>query len=102
MSAHPNSGRIVAAWIDGHPQRPPDRLVGQVAGIVGTLLRDDGCSAEEVRAALGEMDRKGLHPSTLPSLVHAARSRHDEPPPSRTQTILGAAMQRAVVADGTA
>lgn len=66
-----NAGQIVKAWIDRQRRRPAERVVGAVAKNVRELL-DQRFSAHEIDAGLDAMTAKGLHPSTLPSLVSAA------------------------------
>ena len=50
---------------------PPKRLIGQVAGHVGELLRE-GQPPAVVAAALRLLIERRLHPSTLPSLIPEA------------------------------
>lgn len=66
----PNGGKIVGAWIDRRGERPPSRVLGQVAREVRKLL-DEDFPADRIDAALDRMDAKSLNPSTLPSLVSA-------------------------------
>ena len=65
---------LVAEWIEHCEQRPPGRVVGQVSKELKALL-DEGIEPERVRAALAEWNRKGLHPSTLASVVHEITNR---------------------------
>lgn len=65
---------IVAGYCDvmtasGSPV--PRRLVGMVAKQVGELVRD-GIEPDVIRRSLGLMIERGLHPSTLPTLVPEA------------------------------
>ena len=70
----PTAQSLVAEWIDHCDSRPPGRVVGQVAKELKGLL-DEGIDADRVRAALAEWNRKGLHPSTLASVVHEIGNR---------------------------
>jgi hypothetical protein len=65
---------LVAEWIDHCEAKPPRQVVGQVAKHLKAML-DEGIEPERVRAALAEWNRKGLHPSTLPSVVHEIGNR---------------------------
>jgi hypothetical protein len=59
----------MAEWLERCPERPPGRVVGQVATEIKRML-DEGIAADRVRRGLAEWQRKGLHASTLPSVVH--------------------------------
>jgi hypothetical protein len=70
----PTAQTLVGEWIDHCPERPPGRVIGQVSKELKSLL-DEGIDPERVRRALAEWNRKGLHPSTLPSVVHEIGNR---------------------------
>ena len=70
----PTAQTLVAEWIDNSPTRPPSRVIGQVSKELKALL-GEGIEPERVRAALIEWNRKGLHPSTLASVVHEIANR---------------------------
>jgi hypothetical protein len=70
----PTAQTLVGEWIDHCPERPPGRVIGQVSKELKALL-DEGIDPERVRRALAEWNRKGLHPSTLPSVVHEIGNR---------------------------
>ena len=70
----PTAQTLVGEWIDHCDKRPPGRVIGQVSKELKTLL-DEGIEPERVRAALAEWNRKGLHPSTLASVVHEIGNR---------------------------
>lgn len=96
-----NAGHLVAEWIEHCDSRPPGRVVGQVSKELKGLL-DEGIEPDRIRRALAEWNRKGLHPSTLPSVVHeisnrAVGSRGQQ----ATNDLFDAAMQRALDRDGT-
>ena len=65
---------IIATFIDESRKLgsdPPSRVKGQVARLVGELLRE-GIAPERVRAGVALMLERRTHPSTLPSMVHEA------------------------------
>lgn len=65
----PTAQTIVAEWLDRTTKRPPDRVVGQVAKLTGEMLAE-GIDPDDVRRGLAAWMTKGLHPSTLPSVVN--------------------------------
>lgn len=65
------AGTLVAEWIDGCRKRPPGSVIGQVGKHIKALLAD-GFDPAEVRSGLALWASKGLHPSTLPSVVNEA------------------------------
>lgn len=60
---------LIAEWIDHVPNRPPGAVIGQVAKHLKQML-DEGIDPTHVRNGLAAWAHKGLHPSTLPSLVN--------------------------------
>lgn len=60
---------LVGEWVDACQERPPSRVIGHVARELKTML-DEGIDPARVRNGLIEWNRRGLHPSTLPSVVH--------------------------------
>lgn len=92
----PTAQTLVAEWIDHCPERPPGRVIGQVAKELKALL-NEGIQPERVRAALAEWNRKGLHPSSLASVVHEIANKA---PAARgqqaTNDMFDRAMQRAI------
>ncbi len=90
---------IVGEWIDHCTERPPNRVVGQASREIKQLL-DEGTDPDRVRSALAEMNDKGLHPSTLASLVHSQANRTATQPlgrrQSETDNLFDRAMQRAL------
>lgn len=60
---------LVAEWIDHVPKKPPSNVIGQVSRNLKSML-DEGLDPADVRRGLAEWARKGLHPSTLPSVVN--------------------------------
>lgn len=67
----PNGGALVKEHIDAMKVRPPDRVVGQTAKLVGELIAEN-IPENHIRAGLTALRRKSLHPSSLPSLVNEA------------------------------
>lgn len=72
-SAAPSAQAIIGAWLDTLSTRPPGRVIGHLAKEVKALL-DEGQDHEQVTAAVHEWNRRGLHPSTLPSVLHGLRN----------------------------
>lgn len=70
----PTAQSFVAEWIEHCPARPPGRVIGQVAKELKSML-DEGIEPDRVRAGLAEWNGRGLHPSTLPSVVHEVGNR---------------------------
>lgn len=61
--------QLIAEWIDHSPKRPPAAVIGQIGKQLNTLL-SEGQDPDDLRTALAAWATKGLHPSTLPSVVH--------------------------------
>lgn len=60
---------LVADWIDHVPKRPPTNVIGQVSKHIKAMLAE-GIDAGDVRRGIAAWAGKGLHPSTLPSVVN--------------------------------
>lgn len=60
---------LLGEWIDHCTQPPPGRVKGQVASELKKML-DEGIDYERVRQGLASWQQRGLHPSTLASVVH--------------------------------
>jgi hypothetical protein len=77
LAAPMTAQTLVAEWIDHCPHRPPGRVVGQVAKLLGEMLAE-GIPGVVVRDGLARWhqaastDGNGRHAATLPSYVHAA------------------------------
>lgn len=65
----PTSAKIIGEWIERCPKRPPKPVVGQAAKLVGQMLAE-GIDPDDVRRGMAAWQAKGLHPSTLPSVVN--------------------------------
>jgi hypothetical protein len=74
----PSAQLLIGEWIDDCEERPPGSVIGQISKHVKAMLRE-GVSPERIRAGLGEWNRKGLHPSTLPSVVHEVSNKQQQP-----------------------
>lgn len=60
---------LVAEWIDSVPHKPPGDVRAQVGRKLKTML-DEGIDPDGIREGLRLWASKGLHPSTLPSVVN--------------------------------
>ena len=72
--AAPTAQTLVAEWIDACGDRPPGQLIAQVSKQLKTML-DEGIPYPDVRRGLAAWQAKGIHPSSLPSVVHETRTR---------------------------
>lgn len=99
----PTAQTLVAEWIEHCDSRPPGRVIGQVAKELKALL-DEGIEPQRVRSALAEWNSKGLHPSTLASVVHEITNRRPAAPRGQqaTNDLFDAAMDRAIERDRNA
>ncbi|MFD8206277.1 hypothetical protein ACFV2S_07760 [Streptomyces sp. NPDC059695] len=64
---------LIGEYAAACPHRPPQNVLGHLGREVKKLL-DEGISPDHIRAGLALHRAKGLHSSTLPSLVHEAMS----------------------------
>ena len=62
---------LISEWLDRCAKRPPKNVIGQISKQIKDLLAE-GIDPDDVRAGLALWMRKGLHPSTLPSVVNEA------------------------------
>ncbi|MFG3051815.1 hypothetical protein ACGFZP_12820 [Kitasatospora sp. NPDC048239] len=60
---------LVAEWLDHVPNRPPGAVIGQTSKHLKQML-DEGIASDHIRRGLALWTAKGLHPSTLPSVVN--------------------------------
>lgn len=65
----PTAQTIVAEWIEHAPKRPPGQVIGQASKSIAAMLAE-GIDPDDVRRGLAAWMAKGLHPSTLPSVVN--------------------------------
>ncbi|MFG3090643.1 hypothetical protein ACGGAI_23765 [Streptomyces antibioticus] len=61
---------IVGEWLERCASRPPSRVVGQMAKEIRVLLDEDRIHPDWVRRGIRRWMDRGLHPSTLPSVVN--------------------------------
>ena len=73
-----NAGQIVGLWIESLNRRPPGSVVGQVSKQVKQLL-DEKFTSQEILDGLKVWQAKGLHPSTLPSVVNETINKPKRP-----------------------
>ncbi|MGW8703324.1 hypothetical protein ACWGOK_41540, partial [Streptomyces eurythermus] len=66
-----STNELIAEYAAACTHRPPKNVLGHLAHEVRKLL-DEGIDPAHIRAGLERHRAKGLHPSTLPSLVHEA------------------------------
>src|SRR5690606_15865926 len=70
--------QLIGEYAASCAHRPPKGVLGHLGREVAKLLAE-GIGAEYVRAGLARHRAKGLHPSTLPSLVHEAMNASANP-----------------------
>ncbi|GAA1708273.1 hypothetical protein GCM10009680_56370 [Streptomyces yatensis] len=63
--------QLIGEYAASCAHRPPNGVLGHLGREVAKLLAE-GIAPEHIRAGLARHRVKGLHPSTLPSLVHEA------------------------------
>ncbi|MFB7228482.1 hypothetical protein ACFCY9_12270 [Streptomyces fimicarius] len=61
---------IVGEWLERAPKRPPSTVIGQVSKTIRILLEEDRIDPDDIRRGIAHWMSKGLHPSTLPSVVN--------------------------------
>lgn len=88
----PTAQTLVAEWIDNCGNRPPGRVVGHIAKEVGLML-SEGIPYPAVRSGLQVWQQRGLHPSTLASVVHEIATQRNGV--SRRQSETDALFERA-------
>lgn len=82
-ASEPDAQAVVAEWIDHCPKRPPRTVIGQVGKHIRALLAE-GQNPDDIRRGVAVWSAKGLHPSTLPSVVNEVMNR--APPGHRPST----------------
>jgi hypothetical protein len=65
-----NVQSVIGSWLERLPERPPGRVVGHVSRLVKEMIDGDRLPPGKVQAGLAEWQRRGLHPSSLPSVIH--------------------------------
>lgn len=76
---------LLGEWLDRCAKRPPGRVVGQVASQVKAML-GEGIEPDDIRRGLSAWMTKGLHPSTLPSVVNEVMNRAPPSAAARAST----------------
>ncbi|MFF1416526.1 hypothetical protein [Streptomyces sp. NPDC058280] len=61
---------IVGEWLERCAERPPSRVIGQLSKEIRVLLDEDHIHPDRIRRGIATWMTKGLHPSTLPSVVN--------------------------------
>ncbi|MEQ4610650.1 hypothetical protein ABMX48_31555 [Streptomyces cavourensis] len=61
---------IVGEWLERTTKRPPNSVIGQVSKHIRVLLEEDHIDPYDIRRGVAHWMTKGLHPSTLPSVVN--------------------------------
>ncbi|MFC8625652.1 hypothetical protein [Streptomyces anulatus] len=72
---------IVGEWLERCSDRPPSRVIGQLSKEIRVLLDEDRIHPDTIRRGIATWMTKGLHPSTLPSVVNEVMNAG--PTPSR-------------------
>lgn len=80
-----NAQTLIGEWIDHCEAPPPSRVTGQIAKEIKNML-DEGIAYERVRQGLAEWHQRGLHPSTLASIVHELSTPRTRPNNHQQQT----------------
>ncbi|WP_073951546.1 hypothetical protein [Streptomyces kebangsaanensis] len=65
----PTAQTIVGEWLERCQKRPPSSVIGQVSKHIKTLLAE-GIAPDDIRRGIATWMAKGLHPSTLASVVN--------------------------------
>ena len=79
------SQALIGEWLDTLTERPPGSIISQIAKHTKIML-NEGVHPDRIRAGIAEWQRKGLHPSTLPSVVHEVSTPRTQPSrPNRVQ-----------------
>ncbi|KJK40259.1 hypothetical protein UK15_07885 [Streptomyces variegatus] len=63
---------IVSEWLERCTTRPPSRVIGQLSKEIRILLDEDRIHPDWIRRGIALWMAKGLHPSTLASVVNEA------------------------------
>ncbi|MFI8300035.1 helix-turn-helix domain-containing protein [Streptomyces nigra] len=71
---------IVGEWLERCTSRPPSRVVGQMAKEIRILLEEDRVDPDWIRRGIARWMQRGLHPSTLPSVVNEVMNAQAAPP----------------------
>ncbi|AMW11648.1 hypothetical protein A4E84_20405 [Streptomyces qaidamensis] len=61
---------IVGEWLERCTTRPPSRVIGQLSKEIRILLDEDRIQPDHIRRGIAHWMQRGLHPSTLASVVN--------------------------------
>ncbi|MEV1079916.1 helix-turn-helix domain-containing protein [Streptomyces sp. NPDC050211] len=87
---------IVGEWLARCAERPPSAVIGQMAKQIRILLDEDRIHPDHIRRGIAHWMRKGLHPSTLPSVVNEVMNAAAAPgAPANDQPASGTVFDRA-------
>ncbi|MGW4728897.1 hypothetical protein ACWEQC_06900 [Streptomyces shenzhenensis] len=75
---------IVSEWLDRCAERPPSRVIGQLSREIRVLLDEDRIHPDTIRRGIAHWMKRGLHPSTLPSVVNEVMNTTGGPTGART------------------
>lgn len=56
-------------WLKRAAKRPPEQVIGHLSKEIKSLLAQ-GIDADDIRQGIARWMQRGLHPSTLPSVVN--------------------------------
>jgi hypothetical protein len=65
----PTAQTLIAEWIDHSRKKPPGNVIAQVGKHLKAMLTE-GIDPDDVRRGFDHWAARGLHPSTLPSVVN--------------------------------
>ncbi|MYW48847.1 hypothetical protein [Streptomyces sp. SID161] len=86
---------IVGEWLERCSERPPSRVIGQLSREIRVLLDEDHIHPDWIRRGIARWMQRGLHPSTLPSVVNEAMNATTGQTPAAGGTIFDRARARA-------
>lgn len=95
-SAEPTAQTLTGEWIDRCAKRPPTSVVGQVSKHIRLML-DDGIDPDDIRRGTAAWMSKGLHPSTLPSVVNEVMNTTASVPKTRDKFAEGIALAKQML-----
>ncbi|MFE6284394.1 hypothetical protein [Streptomyces sp. NPDC057877] len=75
---------IVGEWLERCTERPPSRVIGQLSKEIRILLDEDHIHPDHIRRGIAHWMKRGLHPSTLPSVVNEVMNALAAPAGART------------------
>ncbi|MGW1267580.1 hypothetical protein [Streptomyces sp. NPDC002491] len=75
---------IVGEWLERCTSRPPSRVVGQLSREIRVLLDEDRVHPDHIRRGIAHWMKRGLHPSTLASVVNEVMNAAAAPAGART------------------